>query len=367
MPGLPRRQLKVAIALPMLCLMALANVRARADIPRLEAGAERGSIQKQKELAAAYFSGHGVQRDEEKAAFWYEKAANSGDPFAQEQIGYFYQAGIGVPRNPSRAAHWFQLAAAGGSVGAKVNLGVAYLWGLGVTQDQALAQQLFHEALDKGDGIAAGYIGEMHLLGIGVPKDTAKAQSWFTIGARMHDPHSEFRLANILASDGLQNENCLRRAASLLRASSKKGYIPAKHSLGLLLANHPDLSANPDEAIGNLEESAAAGTWKSSLVLGILARDGRGVPADPKGAYLHFQIAVRQGGDAARLLAASDLARLGVKLTLQDRNALDAEAADWVSKHRVPLAFTYDHGGSAFALTSPDPTLHTGRLMPNPD
>ena len=41
------------------------------DIPRIQARAERGSIQQEIELASAYFAGHGVNRDEMQAAYWY--------------------------------------------------------------------------------------------------------------------------------------------------------------------------------------------------------------------------------------------------------------------------------------------------------
>ena len=70
-----------------------------------------------------------MERNEKLAAYWYEKAANSGDPVAQKQIGYFYQVGIGVPRDPVRAVRWFERAVSGGLVEAKVNLGVVFLWG----------------------------------------------------------------------------------------------------------------------------------------------------------------------------------------------------------------------------------------------
>src|SRR5262245_11787291 len=86
------------LLIPSVALAAALTQSARAadpDIPRLQAEAERGSVQQEIALAAAYMVGRGVQRDEKQAAFWYEKAANSGNPGAQEQIGFFYSAGIG--------------------------------------------------------------------------------------------------------------------------------------------------------------------------------------------------------------------------------------------------------------------------------
>jgi len=59
-------------------LLAIAHPRVayaiNPDIPRMQAGAERGSLQQQIELAAAYLAGRGVQRDEKQAAYWYQKA-----------------------------------------------------------------------------------------------------------------------------------------------------------------------------------------------------------------------------------------------------------------------------------------------------
>jgi TPR repeat protein len=371
MPSLPRRlgnspPLSLTFA-SLLLIQANAVVGARAaDVPRLEAGAEHGSVRKQMELGTDYFLGRGVQRNEEMAAYWYEKAANSGDPAAQQQIGYFYQLGIGVPRDLSRAAHWYQLAAAGGLAGGKMNLGVAYLWGLGVPQNKALAVQLFHEAADKGCGTAAGFLGDAYFLGVGVPKDVTAAEHWYSAGAKMRDPRSQFRLASMLSARSAEPQD-LRKAASLLRESSDSGFVPAKLALGLLIANHPKLAEAPDEAVRLLEAAAAAGTWRSSAVLGALARDGRGMPADPKAAYLHFKIAQMQGGEEGREMTATDLSILAAKLSAEQVQALDIEAAAWTEKHRTPLEYVYNDAGPAFALTAPSQQVHAGRLMPNPD
>jgi TPR repeat protein len=343
---------KTILSLAFACLVLFTGEAASADIPQLEAGAQRGSTRKQIELATDYFLGRGVQRNEQLAAYWYEKAASLGDPVAQQEIGYFYEAGIGVVRDPRRAAHWYQLASAGGLPAAKVNLGVSYLWGLGVPKNEALALQLFHEAFEKGCARAAGFLGDAYLLGVGVPKDMPTAKHWFTVGAKMHDPDSEFRLAGLLAS-GDAGQQDLQKAMALLRHSSDTGFVPAKHALGLLIANHPQLGA-PDEAISMLEESAQAGTWKSSAVLGALARDGRGMAADRKAAYLHFKIAEMQGGAEAARTVAPDLLRLGGELSVQEIDALNSQAATWSAQHSARLVFVYRGEAGILALAAPD-------------
>jgi TPR repeat protein len=350
--------------------MTISTVRhsraAEADIPRIQAGAERGSIQQEIELAGAYFAGHGVARDEKRAAYWYEKAANSGDPGAQLQIGFFYQAGIGVERNPTLAAKWFERAMAGGSVSAKVNLGVAYTWGLGVRKDPEFAAKLYREAAEKGSGPGACFLGDAYYFGIGVPKDTETAKHWFEIGAKKHDAQAELSLAILLLRQHDQAGE--ERAVKLLRDAAKAGYVPAKHELALRLVRKPDFASSPQEALEQLQDASSQGFWKSAVVLGVLHRDGRGVAKDMEGAYLYFRIAALQGGEPATKLVENDIRVLQPMLDASRIRSLDAKAADWVSSHKRRLEFIRYPGGDtkfpSFALAYPDSGLHAGRMFP---
>src|ERR1700677_4786632 len=50
----------------------------------VQAAAANGIVSKEVELAGDYFVGRGVPRDATMAAYWYEKAAERGDPEAQK-------------------------------------------------------------------------------------------------------------------------------------------------------------------------------------------------------------------------------------------------------------------------------------------
>ena len=349
--------------------VASAAKSAEPDIQRIRASAERGVIDKQIELGAAYFQGRGVGQNEKLAAYWYEKAAGAGDPVAQEQIGYFYQTGLGVPLDPAKAVHWFQLAAAGGLASAKVNLGVAYVWGLGVPKNTAMALQLFHEALDKKIGNAAFDLGDMYYFGHGVPIDKAAAEHWFEAGVKLHDVPSEYRLALMLSED--KDHANLHREVDLLRESANAGYVPAMYSLGLLLVNSPEFAGSIQEAIPLLDEASKAGTWRSSVVLGLLERDGKGMPADDRAALYHFQLAILQGGDVAERLVKKDVAILAVKVGEEQAASTQSEAGYWYQQHHLALQFIYKDGYNrrqfpAFALAVPEAGAHAGRLVPTP-
>jgi uncharacterized protein len=341
---------------------------AEPDVPPAKGDSQPTTIAQQVELAAAYLTGHGVQKDEKRAAYWYERAAEAGDPVAQKEIGYFYQIGLGVAADPARAAHWYQLSAAGGLVSSKVNLGVAYAWGAGVPRNPELAMQLFREAANKGSGVGACYLGDMYAIGIEGKQDLGAAQRWFETGAKLHEPRAEFDLGSLISSPGFRQPN-LPRAAELFRRSAEGGYVPAMHALGLLLVNNPQLAKSPSEAIGMLQEAAQAGTWKSSVVLGLLSRDGKSVPLDRKNAYYHFRVAVLQGGDRVAQLLKNDILIVTTSLGPESTATIDKQAADWYQQHHLKLQFIYKGGENwsrypAFALADPEDGAFAGQLIP---
>lgn len=60
--------------------------------------------------------------DENKAFYWFEKAALRGDAQACLNVGTMYAKGEGVAQDFSKAAFWFQKAADQGNESAQYNL-----------------------------------------------------------------------------------------------------------------------------------------------------------------------------------------------------------------------------------------------------
>ncbi len=346
----------------------LASTNGEPVIPTMRSVPEPRSVEQEIKLANDYFAGRGVVRDFKQSAYWFEMAAKQGDPQAQMQIGYFYDAGIGVPRDPELAAHWYQLAASGGLATAKVNLGILYFWGMGVKKNEQLAIQLFREAAKHRSGLADCYLGDLYYLGEGVPRDADAAEQWFVKGAERHNPQAEYNLG-LLFFDRPDHMHDIRKAVTLWRESSAAGYVPAMYSLGLLLARNPGFSKSPDEAITLLNDSANAGTWKSSAVLGVLARDGQAAPQDSGAAYYHFRVAVLQGGEDAKKRVENDIRKLSSSLGPERTAALDSQAENWYQQHQIALEFVYRTGKNRtrfpdYALANPENGTHTMQMLP---
>jgi TPR repeat protein/tRNA A-37 threonylcarbamoyl transferase component Bud32 len=81
--------------------------------------AESGNADAQLRLGKSYAEGHGVPRDDARAAIWYRKAALQGNAEAQSRLGELYATGHGVPHSDFEAYVWFSAAVRGGNAAAK--------------------------------------------------------------------------------------------------------------------------------------------------------------------------------------------------------------------------------------------------------
>ena len=101
--------------------------------------AHLGGADSQLALAYSYGTGEGMERDEQKAAYWYGKAAEQGDPRAQLALAARYDQGLGVAKDPEAATRWFRAAADQGDPEAQVALALRHVEGRGVAQDRVQA------------------------------------------------------------------------------------------------------------------------------------------------------------------------------------------------------------------------------------
>ncbi|WP_353068161.1 hypothetical protein RBB75_11320 [Tunturibacter empetritectus] len=74
-------------------------------------------------------------------------------------------------------------------------------------------------------------------------QDKAASESWYKTGAQLHDPVASYNLGTLFSVDA-DHPHDLRKAEAYLRPSAADGYIPAIHSLGLLLVNYPELATS---------------------------------------------------------------------------------------------------------------------------
>lgn len=115
-----------------------------------------------------------LQKQYSEARHVAEQACDGGSADSCVTVGWLYDTGHGVRRDESRAASFYQRACEGGSAQGCLNLGADYDAGKGVAPDHAQAAALFQKACDGGSAEGCGDLGELYTKGVGVAQDSAK-------------------------------------------------------------------------------------------------------------------------------------------------------------------------------------------------
>ena len=141
------------------------GLKAQREIGKRIKLAELGDTNAMVQLAWKYKNGEGVEKSDEIAVKWYQKAAEKGDSSAQDNLGVMYRDGIGMPKMPMEAAKWFEMSAKQGNAQGQGNLGHLYLSGTGVKQDLVMAYAWSAIAVKSGNsGFAKGNMEQVKKL-----------------------------------------------------------------------------------------------------------------------------------------------------------------------------------------------------------
>lgn len=127
-------------------------------------------------IANAYASGRGVEKNERKALLYYEAGAEGGDPYSCFSLGvWYYQGKAGLKPDPVRSFQLQLKAAQQGHPAAMFNVGTALLTGDGTEKDTKLAAEWLKKAAASNVVHANLNLAKMYMDGSGVEQDFDKA------------------------------------------------------------------------------------------------------------------------------------------------------------------------------------------------
>jgi hypothetical protein len=174
-------------------------------------------------LGQAYFRGDGIPKDEQEAARWFRKSAESGYARAQDRLGYCFAEGKGVPQADREAFNWYRKAAEQGYADAENQLGVGYAEGFGVGKDPAKAFQWFRKAAEAGDVGGQRNLGHALAQGQGTPVKVVEAYQWLSVAAGKGDKAAQQELDGLTQKLSQQQlKRGRERAAAFSRQSAGK-------------------------------------------------------------------------------------------------------------------------------------------------
>lgn len=194
---------------------AVLERRPTADLPadKLRAAAQQGDVAAQNELGARYLAGRHFDKDEAKAAKWFERAALRGLASAQFNLATLHHEGRGLKPDTGRAVFWYLSAAEQGHVQAQHNLATIYAADDAKSTTLADAIKWFARAAAAGLPDSQFRLGEMYENGRGIGSDAPLALAWYSRAAR--NGHREARRsARRLAALGFVAKRLDGRAAA---------------------------------------------------------------------------------------------------------------------------------------------------------
>ena len=232
------------------------------DLLSVLKAAEQGNPDAQLTLGQMYAEGHGVAKDEEKAANWYHKAAEQGNARACEYIGDMYRFGNGVVQSHRKSVYWYRKGDELNDAGCQRSLGLCYEDGDGVDQNHEQAAHWYRKAAEHGDAVGQMLLGRMYREGLGVAKDNEQAVYWY-------------------------------------RKAAEQGYPPGQNSLGLMYQEGLGVAEDNEQAVYWYRKAAEQGYPFGQNNLGYMYHEGLGVGKDKEKAVYWFRKAAEQGQESA--------------------------------------------------------------------
>ncbi len=154
-------------------------------IVSLKKKADGGDSDAQFELAKALFRRISDNPDNElNALYWFEKAAQSGNPTYQMHLGLIYCWDEGDIRDFEKGFNWIRMAAEQGNTSAQYFLAVEFATGANTNRNSKEAAYWYCKAAELGHPEAQYNLGIMYLEGDGVGKNIESGHYWLLKSAK---------------------------------------------------------------------------------------------------------------------------------------------------------------------------------------
>lgn len=241
-------------------------------------------------MGKLYYSGDGVEQDNEKAVEYFKIAADSGDASAMVRLGICYLKGRGTAQNKEAAVELYKKAADNNDIEGIRRLGICYDNGDGIEQNKETAVELIKKAAEGGDAPAMAMLGIFYLKGEAIEKDLKASAEWFE--KSLAHGYNNFEIMNLLAwhyLNGMGVEKDLGRAIELYtKVAEANGKDSAMNTLGHIYSGENG-KKDYDKAFYWFNKSADNGNANSIANLGWCYQFGYGTNKDLKKAIALYE------------------------------------------------------------------------------
>ncbi|HBB8540887.1 TPA: sel1 repeat family protein, partial [Escherichia coli] len=169
--------------------------------------------------ARLYSESESIPQDQEKALYWFTKAAKNGADGAGDamyELGKYYLTNNDDPENNAEAIQWLTGAAQRGRIEAIFLLAEMYLYGTkDIAKDENHALHWYEKATRLGSTEAQHQTAAMYAQGTGTKIDNKQAWMWLTIAGNNNPWIEKDALRCLMSEQDIQDAeqtaaNCKR-------------------------------------------------------------------------------------------------------------------------------------------------------------
>ena len=258
--------------------------------------------------------------DGAEARLWLRKAMALGEPDAKFSLGAMLIEGKGGPRDVAAGERLFSEAARERPFYCTA-IG-DYYWegsaGKTLPKAEADAKGLayFQRAVDLGDTYAMSSLAGAYQNGEHVAENQQEAERLYTLAANTGNPDNMYFLGQFLAH---RNKPL---AARWYKKAADRGNTYAAAALGLMCRDGDGIPKDVPQALALFRGAAEAGDGQSQHALGQMYEQGLGVQKSIPQAYFWYAVSGRLWGE-------EELQRLGAQVPPAEQARIKAQAAKW--------------------------------------
>ena len=334
----------------------------RAAQTELESAAEKDPGNAGRILGEAWMRGTlGQEPDFEKAAEWWKKAADAGDPTSMLMLARLYEGGFGFSEksDPTQSLDYYKKATDLGEVSAYVPYGSRLLNGPPEIRDEDKGRELLAKAIEEKQITAYLALGDFeenvkenpsaaleqykagaeanqadcmlrlasfYLTGKAVEKNEETGREWLVKAVAQGSGAAALELASRLSQDEKPD---VQEIYKYLLSASNTGIPAAQNELGLLYVSGNLGLSDPKAGAAWFTAAAKSAFAAAQSNLGTLYERGMGMEPDYNNAGQLYSLAANQGHPAATAgLARLHAAGLGTDQDLVKAWALASLAVE---------------------------------------
>ncbi|WP_075291275.1 tetratricopeptide repeat protein [Pararhizobium arenae] len=210
--------------------------------------AQLGDAAAQTLVAEIFSQGLGVAKNTKDAAFWYEQAANAGNPSAMFKYALILMEGRDVPRDRKRSEELMKKAADAGNALAQFNYGQILVADNPGPKGLKAAQPYYEKSAEQGIADAQYALSQIYFNVDGIEESKREtARQWLARAAMAGYDTAQLDLA-IWLVDGIGGDRNLEEGFKWMRRAAERGNVVAQNKLSHLYINAIGTRPNPVEA-----------------------------------------------------------------------------------------------------------------------